>query len=227
MNTARVELKHVCIFAYYMLEIIIKGFVIGLLVSLPMGPINLLTIQRTLNRGRWHGFVSGIGAMFSDVTYAAITLLGLSFVSKYLDVYKSELLFFGSVILILFGVGVFRSNPLKGWKPDVLSNESRYFKDFFSAFLLTFSNATIILALIGLYTRFSFNPILEGATSLIIALISFSAAALLWWFLLTTVVSKLRKRFSRKGLVILNRIIGSVFVLIGLVGIISELASFT
>ena len=210
-----------------MLETIAKGFVIGLLVSSPMGPINLLTIQRTLNRGRWHGLASGLGAMLSDITYATITLLGLSFVSSFLDVYESELLMFGSIILILFGIGVFRSNPLKGWQPDNFPAESRYLKDFISTFLLTFSNATIILALVGLYTRFSFNPILDGTTTLIIALISFSAASLLWWFMLTTLVSRLRKKFMRKGLVILNRVVGSIFILIGLGGIVLKLTSLS
>ena len=210
-----------------MLETIAKGFIIGLLVSSPMGPINLLTIQRTLNRGRWHGLASCLGAMLSDITYATITLLGLSFVSSFLDVYESELLLFGSIILILFGIGVFRSNPLKGWQPDNFTAESRYLKDFISTFLLTFSNATIILALVGLYTRFSFNPILDGTTTLIIALISFSAASLLWWFMLTTLVSRLRKKFRRKGLVILNRVVGSIFILIGLGGIVLKLTSLS
>ena len=208
-----------------MLETITKGFIIGLLVSSPMGPINILTIQRTLNRGRWHGMASGAGAMLSDITYATITMLGLSFVSGFMNDYESELLLFGSIILILFGFGVSRSNPLKGWQPDNLPTESRYFKDFISTFLLTFSNATIILALVGLYTRFSFNPILEGTASLIVALISFSIAALLWWFILTTLVSRLRKRFKRKGLVILNRVVGTIFVVIGVVGIIQTLTS--
>ena len=208
-----------------MLETITKGFIIGLLVSSPMGPINILTIQRTLNRGRWHGLVSGVGAMLSDITYATITMLGLSFVSGVMNDYESELLLFGSIILILFGLGVYRSNPLKGWQPDSLPTESRYFKDFISTFLLTFSNATIILALVGLYTRFSFNPILEGTASLIVALISFSIAALLWWFILTTLVSRLRKRFKRKGLVILNRVVGTIFVVIGAAGIIQTLTS--
>jgi threonine/homoserine/homoserine lactone efflux protein len=208
-----------------MFETITKGFVIGLLVSLPMGPINILTIQRTLNRGRWHGLVSGVGAMLSDITYATITLLGLVYVSGFLDVYESELFLFGSVILILFGFSVYRSNPLKGWQPDNLPNESRYLKDFVSAFLLTFSNATIILALVGLYTRFSFNPILEGTSSLIVGLISFSTAALLWWFMFTTLVYRLRKRFRRSGLVILNRVVGTIFVVIGIIGIIKTLTS--
>ena len=219
------ESQHVTIFALFMFETITKGFVIGLLVSLPMGPINILTIQRTLNRGRWHGLVSGVGAMLSDITYATITLLGLVYVSGFLDVYESELFLFGSVILILFGFSVYRSNPLKGWQPDNLPNESRYLKDFVSAFLLTFSNATIILALVGLYTRFSFNPILEGTSSLIVGLISFSTAALLWWFMFTTLVYRLRKRFRRSGLVILNRVVGTIFVVIGIIGIIKTLTS--
>ena len=58
-----------------MFAIIMKGFLIGLMVSLPMGPINMLTIQRTLNRGRWHGFVTGAGDMLSDLAYALIALL--------------------------------------------------------------------------------------------------------------------------------------------------------
>ena len=208
-----------------MLETITKGFIIGLLVSSIMGPINILTIQRTLNRGRWHGMASGAGAMLSDISYATITLLGLSIVSGFMNEYESQIFIFGSAILILFGFGVYRSNPLKGWKPDSLPKESRYLKDFFSTFLLTFSNATVILALVGLYTQFSFNPKLEGTNTLLLALISFSAAALLWWFMLTTLVSRLRKRFRRKGLVILNRVVGTIIVAIGIIGIVTKLSS--
>ncbi len=148
----------------------------------------------------------------------------MSIVSGFMNEYESQIFLFGSVILILFGFGVYRSNPLKGWQPDELPKESRYLKDFASTFLLTFSNATIILALVGLYTRFSFNPILEGTNSLLVALTSFSAAALLWWFMLTTLVSRLRKRFKRKGLVILNRVVGTIIVAIGIIGIVTKLA---
>ena len=56
-----------------MLGLISKGIVIGVLVSAPMGPIGMLCIQRTLNKGRWHGFVTGLGAALSDVIYTALT----------------------------------------------------------------------------------------------------------------------------------------------------------
>jgi threonine/homoserine/homoserine lactone efflux protein len=203
-----------------MLETIAKGFIIGLLVSSPMGPMNMLTIQRTLNRGRRHGFVTGLGAMLSDIIYAFITLVGLSFVSDLLAAYESELQWLGSIILIFFGMGVFRTNPLKEWKPDRIAGETRYVKDFVSAFLLTFSNAAIILVYVGLYARFSFNPASHGWGSLLAGMAAFVVAALSWWFLITLLVSRLRKHFNRRGLVLLNRTVGSVLMLVGVAGIV-------
>jgi len=90
-----------------MLETIAKGFIIGLLVSSPMGPMNMLTIQRTLNRGRWHGFVTGLGAMLSDIIYAFITLVGFSFLSDFLTVHESQLQCLGSIILLFSGLVYF------------------------------------------------------------------------------------------------------------------------
>jgi threonine/homoserine/homoserine lactone efflux protein len=203
-----------------MLETIAQGFIIGLLVSMPMGPINMLTIQRTLNRGRWHGFVTGLGALLSDIIYAFITLVGLSFMSDFLTVHESQLQCLGSIILILFGIGVYRTNPLKEWKPDRITGETRYVKDFVSAFLLTFSNAAIILVYVGLYARFSFNPLPHGWGSLLAGMGAFIIAALSWWFLLSLFVSRLRKHFNRKGLVLLNRSVGSVLMLVGVAGIV-------
>ena len=206
-----------------MLETIAQGFIIGILVSMPMGPINMLTIQRTLNRGRWHGFVTGVGAMLSDIAYASITLVGLSFASPILMAHESELQLLGSIILIFFGMGVFRANPLKDWKPDRLTGETRYVKDFISAFLLTFSNAAIILVYVALFARFSFNPAANGWSDLVAAMGAFVVAALSWWYLLSLFVSRLRKHFNRRGLVLLNRVIGSVLMLVGVGGIVLSL----
>ena len=49
------------------LEIIVKGIVIGVVASAPMGPVGVLCIQRTLNKGRAYGLVTGVGAALSDI----------------------------------------------------------------------------------------------------------------------------------------------------------------
>jgi threonine/homoserine/homoserine lactone efflux protein len=203
-----------------MLETITKGFLIGFLVSSPMGPINMLTIQRTLNRGRWHGFVTGLGSVLSDFVYALITLVGLSFIADLLIEYESRLQLFGSIILIIFGIVVYRTNPLRGWKPGLTVGETRYLKDFISAFLLTIPNVAIILVFVGLFARFSFNPLSDGLVLGVAGLCSFLLAAATWWFLLTGLVSCLRKHFNRRGLIVLNRTVGSLLMVVGVIGIL-------
>lgn len=63
-----------------LMELALKGILIGIIASAPMGPVGVLTIQRTMNKGRWYGMVTGLGAAVSDLIYALITGLGMSFV---------------------------------------------------------------------------------------------------------------------------------------------------
>ena len=60
------------------LEIIVKGVIIGIVASAPMGPVGVLCVQRTLNKGRAYGLVTGMGAALSDILYALLTGYGLS-----------------------------------------------------------------------------------------------------------------------------------------------------
>ena len=201
-----------------MFEIISKGFIIGLLVSSPMGPVNMLCVQRTLDRGHLHGLITGFGAVLSDLIYALITLLGVSLISDFISKEQYTIQLIGSIVLIIFGFIVFRTHPLKGWSPQIQHEETRYIKDFVSSFLLTFSNVTIIFVFISLYARFSFNPFAHGYGIVAVAIISMVVGAVSWWIFLTAFVSKLRRHFSRKGLVVLNRVVGSILMIIGFAG---------
>jgi arginine exporter protein ArgO len=68
-----------------MLGLVSKGFLIGVLVSAPMGPIGMLCIQRTLSKGRWHGFITGLGVALSDIIYAALTCLCMGMVVSFVE----------------------------------------------------------------------------------------------------------------------------------------------
>lgn len=187
--------------------------------SAPMGPMNMLCVQRTLNRGRWHGFATGLGALLSDLVYGFATLVGISFASDFFTKNEMPIQLIGSVILILFGWGVFHTNPLKGWKPDMKLEETRYVKDFVSAFLFTLSNMAVILVFITLFARFTFNPMVEGGGYLMPGIVAMAAGGILWWSFLSGFVARIRRHFNRKGLVILNRTIGSILMCLGLGGI--------
>ena len=94
-----------------MLGLVSKGLVIGILVSAPMGPIGMLCVQRTLNKGRWHGFITGLGAALSDVIYALLTCLGMGVVVNFVEANQTPLQLLGSLVLGVFGYYIFQSNP--------------------------------------------------------------------------------------------------------------------
>ena len=185
-----------------------------------MGPIGILCVQRTLNRGRLHGLVTGLGAMVSDLIYASITLIGMGFMDDLLSNNRLLIQFIGSVIIILFGVLLFSTNPLKILKPASSSSETRYYQDFGTAFLLTLSNVAIVFLFISLFARFQYSPLDKNWFSFAVGMISIGIGALAWWFFITTYVSKLKRYFNRQSLKFFNRIVGIILILLGVIGII-------
>lgn len=204
------------------IDLLWKGFLIGVIVSAPLGPVGVLCIQRTLNKGRWYGFVTGIGATVSDICYALFTGYGMSFVFDYVQQNIFYLQLFGSLMLMIFGVYTFRSNPVQSIRPSS-GNKGTYLHNLITAFFVTLSNPLIIFLFIGLFARFAFVG--EGILvfEAFLGYLAIAIGALSWWFGLTYFVNKIRKRFDMRGIWVLNRIIGSIVTIVSLVGFIFTL----
>ena len=206
------------------LDIIVKGFIVGVVVSAPLGPVGVLCIQRTLNKGRWYGFATGLGPALSDIIYALITGYGMNFVAEFIEnpqtMYYFQLI--GSVMLFCFGVYTFRSNPAASIRP-VSATKGSLVRNFVTAFFVTLSNPFIILLFIGLFARFSFVFPDEFAYEQSLGYLAIVGGALTWWFMITYLVDKLRVRFDLRGIWILNRIIGVVVMLASVVSAVFTL----
>ena len=200
------------------LYILPRGLIIGILISAPMGPIGMLIIQRTLSKGRWPAFFTGIGAAFSDLLYCLLTGLGISFVTDFIDSHQFMLQMLGGVVLAGFGTYLFRKNPTRSLKPSALPS-TNYWTDDVTGFLLTFSNPLILFFIIGLFARFNFILPEFGPHHFILGYSMIFAGALFWWYLVTTLVNKLRKRFNVRSLWLINRIIGGILIAMAVVGI--------
>lgn len=203
------------------LDLIVKGFIVGVVVSAPLGPIGVLCIQRTLNKGRWYGFVTGLGAALSDIVYALITGYGMSFLVDFLE--NPQNLFYlqllGSIMLFAFGVYTFRTNPVQNIRP-VSATKGTLVHNFITAFLVAFSNPLIIFLFIGLFARFSFVLPEVHLYEQYIGYLAIVGGALFWWFSTTYLVNKLRTRFDLRGIWVLNRIIGVIVMVISVFGVI-------
>ena len=204
------------------IDIIYKGILIGIVVSAPMGPIGLLCVQRTLNKGQWHGFFSGVGAACSDLLYAGIVCLGIGFIVDFIEGNRSVLQIVGSIFLLFFGIYTFRSNPSKQLhKPKEQINSIS--QDIISAFFLTLSNPLIIFIYLVLFSRFNFISPEEKLFSMLLGLLCIFIGALLWWFLITFFVGKLRKIINLRGLWLVNKIVGTVIIILSVLGLIYPL----
>lgn len=200
-----------------MTEIILKGILIGLCISVPLGPIGMLTIQRTLNRGQKHGIATGLGATTSDLIYTIITLFFLSFVIAFIEEHRLIIQLLGSLVVAFFGWYIFRSNPATQPKPNETVKHS-LLGDFATAFGLTFSNPLVLFVLIALFARFQF---IGSKTTLFVSIIGISSilgGAFLWWSLLTFLVSRFKSKLNMRELKIINQITGLIIIIIGCVG---------
>lgn len=97
-----------------LIHILTSGLLIGIFISAPMGPVGMLVIQRTLNKGRLPALFTGIGAAISDLTYALLTGFGMSFVTDLVTRNQLMLQILGSLVLIAFAIYLFRKNPAGG-----------------------------------------------------------------------------------------------------------------
>lgn len=200
-----------------LLYIMFSGFIIGVFISAPMGPIGMLVIQRTLNKGRVAALYTGVGASLSDMLYCLLSGLGLSLVTDFIESNQYVLQIIGSLVLIIYGIYLFRSNPSRAITkaPEMPSN---YWRDFATGFLFTFSNPLILFFIIGLFARFNFMSPEYHYYHYILGYLSIAAGALVWWFLITFFVNKVRSHFNVRSMWLINRVMASLLIIMAIIG---------
>ena len=199
------------------LNFIFKGMLIGLIASAPIGPVGVLCVQRTLNKGRWYGFITGIGAALSDMIYAAITGYGMSYVMDVLSNQQTRmyLQIVGSIMLLAFGVYTYKSDPTKKIHRSG-NGKGTLFHNGMTAFLVTFSNPLIIFLFVACFAQFAF-VMPDHPFEMLVGFASIVFGALLWWFGLTWLIDKIRGKFDDNGIKLINQVIGSIVVLCSII----------
>ena len=199
--------------------VVLRGIAIGILVSAPMGPIGMLIIQRTLNRGRWPAFFTGIGAALSDLIYCLLTGLCLSFITDFVETNQLILQIIGSIVLGIFAFFLFRKNPTRQLSTPAEA-QNTYWAEIGSGFLLTFSNPLILFFIIGLFAKFNFLLPEFRYYHYVSGYASIFAGAIIWWFAITFFINKVRSHFNVRSLWLINRVIGLILLIMAVFGLI-------
>ncbi len=205
---------------------LINGISIGFFASIPLGPIGVMCIQRTLNKGRRSGFVSGLGAASSDFVYAVIAGFSVEYIMNFVEEQKQVLSIIGAIVFFLLGLRLFLSNPVKEMRrrqqreillaqveeqvPQISrKHSSGLVSDFFSTFFLTITNPVALFLFLGLFS------IVNGERTLftqIFLLVGVFCGAAAWWLILTLLVGTLRKKITLRRLYYINKVAGGIII---------------
>ncbi|TSC56758.1 MAG: threonine efflux protein [Parcubacteria group bacterium Gr01-1014_18] len=194
------------------------GFLIGLSVSAPIGPVSVLCIRRTLEYGRMSGMMSGIGAALADTLYAMVAAFGLTWISDWFIGHQNPLRIFGGIFLLYFGIRMFRTDPCAQNQCELKVHVA---EDFFSTFMITLTNPVTILFFGFIFAILGFG----------VAHVTFSSAFLLvlgvflgsagWWIFLSVFVFRLRDKMGQQLFMRVNQW-SSIAVILFSLGIIGS-----
>ena len=195
----------------------INGFIIGLIASIPVGAIAIMSVQRTMNNGLWAGFSIGMGAAFGDLVYAAVAGFGLTFIRDFLINNRVWLSVVGGLFLLFIGYRIYTSDSVKQFRSKRKLSKRKMANDFFSSFILALSNPVTILGFTGFFA--SVGIITDDITHLQIFLLLagvFSGASS-WWFGISTTVNVFKKRITLRKIVMINKFAGILIVILGII----------
>lgn len=182
------------------IEIIIKGIIIGISVSAPLGPIGMLCLQRTLNKGKFVGFVSGIGAAFADTFYAVLAGFGVSLISNFLNTYQIYFRVIGGAILLFLGIHMYFTNPAKQFRNPVRKKNMVGY--FVSTFALTISNPLTVIFFGAVFAAFVTTT--TNIETLLLILGVF-IGAIAWWFAIVSITNIFRNKIKLRNLYWINK----------------------
>lgn len=196
---------------------LLSGIGIGIIISLPLGPVALITMKRTIDHGLRAGIISGLAIALTDTIAAVIILVGLHHSNGFFNHIPQWLFILGTIIVFFYGLRMVLADPLKTIERDLPWHEH-----FFASIVLALTNPSTYLAfgMIGIFlTRYVDQPIFTRAQ----VAIGFFIGAFLWWLMLAIVAFTQRKRYEKA--VFLNKIIGAIIMILAVIAIVHHFMS--
>ena len=193
--------------------ILIKGVIIGFVMAVPIGPLGVLCIRKTLTEGRARGLIVGLGAATADALYCSIAAFGLTFVSDMIETNQLWVRLFGGLLLLALGI---RTLQAKRKDPRVPEDRTGFWGIFVSSFLIAVTNPLTIFAFVAVFAAFGLASEL-GLVAAFMLVIGVFVGSVLWFLTLGSVARLFQKSLNAGGLRWVNRVAGILIIVSGVV----------
>jgi putative LysE/RhtB family amino acid efflux pump len=187
-------------------SVFLKYISIGFAVAVPVGPMSLLCIDRTLRKGFIAGAVFGSGIAMADITYALIVGVGLASVQTWLSQYGDWLRIAGAIIIAVLAIPMLRQRTVAAPHRDV---PNTHWRAAALAYTLTMSNPHTILLFA---TVLAATSLTLDATEAVIFAAGVGIGSLSWWLLLTASMQRIAHRLSPTTITTINRVMAVVLI---------------
>jgi threonine/homoserine/homoserine lactone efflux protein len=197
---------------------VLAGIGIGVVMAAPIGPVNVLVIQRAVAGGFWAGLAAGLGAVLGDGFLAAIAAFSVTAISEAISAYSEWIQYIGGLLLIGFGLALLVARPAitipVGQKSHLLEHMGIIPQTFF----LTVTNPGAILGMAAMIG--GLGSLLGGLNTYLEALLLVAAVmggSLVWWLGLSELIATIRHKLTEERLKLINTIAGIILVAFGLI----------
>lgn len=197
-----------------------QGFILGIAIAAPVGPIGLLCIRRTLEHNQAVGFATGMGAAVADTIFGAIAAFGFSAALVFLTGHEMTFRLLGGLFLLAVALRTWLAKPPES--ADDPPDARTCIGGFVTGLTLTLTNPVTIIAFVGLFAGAGLTGTLGFAEAAILVLGVFIGSAA-WWLTLSSGVALVRHRISEERLVLMNHCTAVALALAGAWAVLSSL----
>jgi threonine/homoserine/homoserine lactone efflux protein len=196
----------------------LRGLLIGFSIAAVVGPIGMLCIQRSLQKGFVIGLATGMGAATADGIYGGVAAFGLTIISTFLVAQQSWIRLIGGVFLLYLGIKAILTRPTE---QVARAGGSSLLGLYASTLLLTLTNPLTILSFATVFAALGVG--IGGRNVLAATLVTlgvFSGSSC-WWLLLSGGAGLLRERLTGRWLIWMNRLAGIALLVFGIIALMS------
>ncbi len=195
------------------------GVISGLMVSIPVGPINITILNEGAQRGFKWALLIGLGSVAMEVIYCFMGFTGFSelFDSRPLRA-SMELASFLLMFLLGLKYLFLRSLPSTNKAQVQVEQRLKPHTAFMIGFVRVLANPGVLLGWIAISASFiSHEWVATTWSSKMICISGVGVGALVWFVLLSYIVSRGKGRFSGQTLVRMSQLSGATLLIMALV----------
>ena len=200
-------------------RILAQGVGLGLAVAVPVGPISILCMKRSISKGLLSGIMSALGSSTGDALYALIVAIGASVFVINLTNHPLLINSICGTTLLILGVIIFLDSSQSSgrlFKKTAQSNsQPALFKDYLSLFLINMMNPMTILPFAAVLAGFQEISRFSNFFYLSLFIVGVFGSGLVWRLLLCLFAHEIGSTFTAWHHRMINRIIGAMIAIFG------------